>query len=73
MQTSSIIEHSGFSSFEAVTSSFGENFDIITSNQEVQETQKDIRKLLKIKERADPKIPKVALKVESLVILRGIW
>jgi len=29
--------------------------NILASNQEVQETQKDIRKLLKIKERADPK------------------
>ena len=28
--------------------------DILASNQEVQETHKDIRKPLKIKERADP-------------------
>jgi len=28
--------------------------DILASNQEVQETQKDIRKMLKLKERADP-------------------
>jgi len=37
--------------------SLGKFFDIFASNQEVQGTQKDIRKLLKIKERADPKIP----------------
>jgi hypothetical protein len=28
--------------------------DILASNQEVQETHKDIRKMLKLKERADP-------------------
>jgi len=28
--------------------------NILASNQEVQKTQKDIRKLLKLKERADP-------------------
>jgi len=55
MQTASIIEHSGYDSSEAATSYFRKIFDILASNQEVQGTQKDIRKLLKIKERADPK------------------